>query len=613
MATIEKKYLSLTGLETFLTNLRTEYKSADNSILAQANEYAEGLGANYDAAGTAATKVKELAEGQVAANKAAIGTLEQLNTTAKSDLVNAINEVRNSVSAGGVAATVTLTESTPTDGSVLKSYTIKQGENTVGTINIPKDMVVQSGEVVTNPAGQAAGTYIKLVLANATNDEIYVNVGTLVDIYKAAAGASQVQLAIDAATREISASIVAGSIGTTELGALAVTTAKIADGNVTKAKLSAEVQATLDKADAAAQDAQDKADAALEEAKEYADGLNDAMNTRMEAVEGAKHTHSNKGVLDGITSTKVSAWDAAEQNAKDYADDLNEAMDERVAAVEAKKHEHTNKALLDTYTQTEANLADAVSKKHNHSNKTVLDGITAEKVTGWDTAATNNHTHSNKTVLDGITSAKVTAWDSAEKNAKDYADGLNNALGALAKKDQIARTDLTSDFNTEIQGLQDAKHTHSNKALLDTYTQTEANLADAVSKKHAHDNKTVLDGITSAKVTAWDAAEGNAKDHADDLNTAMDTRMKVVEGKAHEHGNKTVLDGITSEQVTGWDALEGKLEQAKIDIGMDIANQFEQHNNLQNSAISGLNSRIKKLEDVSFVEISDDEINAMFP
>ena len=54
-------------------------------------------------------------------------------------------------------------------------------------------------------------------------------------------------------------------------------------------------------------------------------------------------------------------------------------------------------------------------------------------------------------------------------------------------------------------------HEHANKALLDTYTQTEANLADAVAKKHEHSNLTVLEGITAAKVTAWDAAEGNAK------------------------------------------------------------------------------------------------------
>lgn len=524
MATIEKKYLSLTGLETFLNNLRTEYQGADSSILAQANQYADGLADNYDAAGTAATKVKELADGQVAANKAAIGTLENLDTTAKGDLVNAINEVRNSVSAGGVAAAVTMTENTPADGSVLKSYTIKQGDNTVGTINIPKDMVVQSGEVVINPEGQAAGTYIKLVLANATNDEIFVNVGTLVDIYKAAAGASQVQLAIDSTTREISASIVAGSIGTTELGALAVTTAKIADGNVTKTKLSAEVQATLDKADAAAQDAQDKADAALEDAKEYADGLNTAMDTRVKAVEGTSHSHSNKTVLDGISATKVSAWDAAEQNAKDYADGLNEEMDGRMQAVEGKAHEHSNKALLDTYKQTEANLADAVSKKHAHENKTVLDGITADKVSGWDAAATGNHAHGNKTVIDGITADKVSAWDGAASKA----------------------------------------HEHANKALLDSYTQTEANLADAVAKKH-------------------------------------------------EHTNKTVLDGITSEKVAGWDALDGKITQAQDDMHDEWSSALETHTTQQASFNAGINGRVKALEDVSYVEITEDEINAMFP
>lgn len=40
-------------------------------------------------------------------------------------------------------------------------------------------------------------------------------------------------------------------------------------------------------------------------------------------------------------------------------------------------------------------------------------------------------------------------------------------------------------------------HTHSNKALLDTYTQTEANLADAVSKKHAQGTDTTLGTMTA--------------------------------------------------------------------------------------------------------------------
>ena len=136
-----------------------------------------------------------------------------------------------------------------------KSYTIKQGTKTVATIDIPKDMVVKSGTVEKDPKGQPAGTYLVLTLANATEDKVYVNVGTLVDIYTTKASATQVQIAIDSATREISATIVAGSVTATELADAAIVTAKIADGNVTKAKLSKEVQVSLDKADTALQEA----------------------------------------------------------------------------------------------------------------------------------------------------------------------------------------------------------------------------------------------------------------------------------------------------------------------------------------------------------------------
>lgn len=182
-----------------------------------------------------------------------IGDLTKLTTTAKSDLVSAIEEIKKAVEAHEDTGAVTIDTSTTTDGA-LKSYTVKQGDTVVGTIDIPKDMVVKSGTVEKNPEGQDPGTYIVLVLANATNDKIYVNVGTLVDIYTAKTGATQIQLAIDTITREISASVVAGSITATELAADAITTVKIADGNVTKAKLATDVQTSLGKADSAVQE-----------------------------------------------------------------------------------------------------------------------------------------------------------------------------------------------------------------------------------------------------------------------------------------------------------------------------------------------------------------------
>lgn len=178
-----------------------------------------------------------------------IGTLGNLATSNKTDLVSAINEVNSKTGAVAHAGTVTLEES---EAGYLKSYTIKQGSTTVGTIDIPSDMVVKSGTVVTNPPGKV-GTYIELTLANTDQDKIYIDVETLVDDYKAQASAAQVQLTINSATRVISAAIVAGGVGTTELATDAVTTVKIKNANVTKAKLETSVQTSLNKADSAVQ------------------------------------------------------------------------------------------------------------------------------------------------------------------------------------------------------------------------------------------------------------------------------------------------------------------------------------------------------------------------
>lgn len=183
--------------------------------------------------------VKEIMNEEVGKVNTKVGDITTLETTVKDNLVNAVNEVRAAMSAGGTAAQITMDTSTTTEG-YLKSYTIKQGETKVGTIDIPKDLVVTSGSVVTDPEGQTEGTYIKFVVANQ-DEPIYINVGSLVDIYTATASATQIQIQVDNSTREISGTIVAGGVGTTELATNSVTTVKIADANVTLAKLATDV------------------------------------------------------------------------------------------------------------------------------------------------------------------------------------------------------------------------------------------------------------------------------------------------------------------------------------------------------------------------------------
>lgn len=226
-------------------------------------------------AGVALTELAKLTDVEAVEEK--VGDISTLTTTAKDNVVNAVNELKTELGNVGSAGKLVLTEDT-SNPDYAKVYTLTQGTAAVGTINIPKDMVVSSGKVVVDPKGQEPGTYLELTLANAAADKIYINAGSLVDNYTAAQNATQIQLAINAETREISATVVAGSIGTTELADNAITTVKIADGNVTYAKLAADVIAKFDAAGAAS--------TAEQNAKTHATELNTAMDERVTALEG---------------------------------------------------------------------------------------------------------------------------------------------------------------------------------------------------------------------------------------------------------------------------------------------------------------------------------------
>ncbi len=182
-------------------------------------------------------------------NIGTIGDFAEVGATVSAAIVKLANDIKNTQSAGAV----TVSTETTTEG-MSKSYTFSQNGKQITVIDIPKDMVVSSGEVVKDPKGQEPGTYICLTLANATQDKIYINVAGLVDIYTAAEGATEVQLAFGGANgHEVSATLVDGGVSTDKIADAAVVTGKIADKNVTKAKLEQAVQDSLGKADSAVQ------------------------------------------------------------------------------------------------------------------------------------------------------------------------------------------------------------------------------------------------------------------------------------------------------------------------------------------------------------------------
>lgn len=202
--------------------------------------------------------------------------------------------------------TVTVTPSTP-DG-VAKRYNIKQtATNLDVNIDIPKDMVVESGTVETKAEAGVwgeAGTYLHLVLANATEDNIYINVGSLIEYVTSGSKVGD-QIVIDvSADHKVTATLTEGSVTLAQLHADVQTAIGKAHSHTNKAELDKIVTGDKAKWDAAEQKAHEHGNKTI---------LDAISQDKVDAWDGAvtkQHEHANKTVLDGISAEKVADWDS---------------------------------------------------------------------------------------------------------------------------------------------------------------------------------------------------------------------------------------------------------------------------------------------------------------
>ena len=301
-----------------------------------------------------------LVDGGSSITAAKIAIVDEDGNFDSTDVEGALAELAEA-SAGGVSSkTVYITETAGSSSDLYsKRYGIYQGSTgssaspvvgeKLADIDIPKDMVVEDGAVVdvvfvaadnslhegsasgtdvtaeikgTGTATSAdAGKYIKLTIANATASHLWIKATDLVDIYTAQQNATQIQLVIDA-NNVISATVVAGSIGTTELASSAVTTAKIADSNVTTAKI-ADENVTKGKLASAVQSSLDLADSAVQSVAEGATNGTVAVDGTDVAVHGlgsAAYTASTDYEVAGAAAAAVANLDSNTSTATDTTD-----------------------------------------------------------------------------------------------------------------------------------------------------------------------------------------------------------------------------------------------------------------------------------------------------
>lgn len=183
-------------------------------------------------------------------------------------------------------------------------------------------------------------------------------------------------------------------------------------------------------------------------------------------------------------------------------------------------------------------------------------------------------------------------------------------LGSLAYLSEVSEDNLNSALKEKVNAAAEGNHSHANKALLDTYTQTEADLADAVAKKHAHANADELAKIANGDVEKWN----NKVDKETGKSLIADTEITRLAGmsdgankvEASENG-KIKIDGVDTVVYTHpdkhaiadvdglQDALDGKSDDGHKHVKADITDFAHNH---EVSEVNGLQDALDGKQDV---------------
>ena len=282
-------------------------------------------------------------------------------------------------------------------------------------------------------------------------------------------------------------------------------------------------------------------DAIINAKLESGDGQVDLSNY---AKKSDLHNHSNKTILDSITTSKVNQWDNKSNFSGSYNDLTNKPT------IPTKTSELTNNSGFissipsEYVTETELSNKGYLTQHQDISGK--LD----------KTHNTANDSHNDiRVLISGLTNRLNALADSDDTTLDQLSEIVvyiknNKSLIDSITTNKINISDIIDNLTTSVNNKPlSAKQGVQLKALIDTLT-TELNTKANKSDLHSHTNKSVLDGITSAKITEWN----NKSDFSGSYNDL--TNKPTIPTKVSELTNDEGY--LTEYQDVYWDAIIGK-------------------------------------------------------
>jgi len=265
------------------------------------------------------------------------------------------------------------------------------------------------------------------------------------------------------------------------------------------------------------------------------DGVQSAIDTAKNTVSGLVATEEAraKGVEGALSSLTTDAKDSLVS----AINEVDSHADANTTAIGVLNGDASTAGSVKKQIKDAIEDLDAVVSGKNASEQIV---VTVAEVDGKLTGVTVS---ASKFDLDGAAAtAKSELLDGAStdyntlKKLEDKVKANANAITAETAARESAISAVTTAI-TAVDERVDSAFTVIEKDELVTASAL-TNLDGRVTvleglsgQSHTHDNKTVLDGITSAKVSAWDAAEANAKAYTDSAITALDA---TVSGASHD-------------------------------------------------------------------------------